>query len=56
MRSRIWRTYRQGQCDDWNPSNEYCLAAKAAVMWLADKEGFIPDTRVYDMFLNREGD
>jgi len=52
IRDRIWRAYRQGQCDDMNPSKEYCEAAKAAVIAVAFKEDKIPDTRVYDMFLD----
>jgi len=51
IRSRVWATYRHGQCDDWNPSREYCLAAKEAVVYLAKLEQREPDTRVYDMFL-----
>lgn len=51
MRRDIWLHYRQGQCDDYKPSKEYCEAAKKAVVWLAKREGLEPDTRVYDMFL-----
>ena len=54
IRDRIWRSYRTGQCDDWNPSTEYCMAARDAVEAVASKEGLTPDTRVYDMFLRRE--
>lgn len=52
-RDAIWRTYRAGQCDDMSPSREYCLAAKAAVCYLAKKDGVEPDTRLYDLFLAR---
>lgn len=54
FRDRIWATYRAGQCDDMNPSREYCLAAKAAVTYLAQSEGAEPDTRLYDLFLARQ--
>jgi hypothetical protein len=32
-----------------NPSRDYCEAAKAAVIWLAEKEGITPDTQLYDV-------
>ena len=51
FRDRIWATYRRGQCDDMNPSADYCLAAKNAITWLARKEGIEPDTKLYDFFL-----
>ena len=50
-RDEIWRTYRVGQCDDQKPSRAYCLAAKAAVIAVAEKEGIEPDTTLYDFFL-----
>lgn len=51
IRDRIWATYRSGQCDDMNPSDSYCLAARDAVIVVASKEGLTPDTRLYDAFL-----
>lgn len=54
MRDRIWQTYREGQCDDWQISSEYADAAREAVKWLGIKEG-IPEAKiaeacqVYDM-------
>ncbi len=51
MRRRIWDTYRVGQCDDKRPSKAYCEAAKAAVIYLAGRDGVKPDTRLYDFFL-----
>lgn len=51
IRQRIWKTYRVGQCDDMNPSKDYLLAAKAAVIAVATREGIEPDTRLYDRFL-----
>lgn len=51
MRDRIWRAYRAGQCDDMNPSSDYCIAAKDAVIAVAKKEGVEPDVRLYDMFI-----
>lgn len=49
MRKRIWATYRPGQCDDWNITHEYAEAARDAVKFIAEKEGFVPDLSVYDM-------
>lgn len=48
-RKRIRETYRPGQCDDWQISHAYANAARAAVRWLAEREGLKPDTSVYDM-------
>lgn len=53
LRDAIWRAYRRGQCDDMSPSREYCEAAKAAVVYLAEHEGLTPETRLYDLFLAR---
>lgn len=49
IRNKIWETYRPGQCDDWNISHEYANAAREAVIFIANKEGLIPDTKIYDM-------
>lgn len=49
LRQAIWATYRPGQCDDWQISHAYAEAARAAVRFVAAKEGVEPDTRVYDM-------
>jgi hypothetical protein len=49
MRDAIWRTYRAGQCDDWNISAGYADAASAAVRFIAAKEGREPDVAVYDL-------
>ena len=49
MRDAIWRTYRAGQCDDWNITHEYADAAREAVMYLAAKEGVEADVSIYDM-------
>lgn len=54
IRDRIWVTYRHGQCDDMRPSKAYCMAARDAVIAVAEKEGIEPDTRLYDRFLERE--
>jgi len=54
MRDMIWSTYRPGQCDDKNPSLEYCIAAKNAVMYIANEECIRPDTRLYDFFIARK--
>ena len=49
LRRAIWRTYRPGQCDDWNISTAYSEAAKAAVRYVAQREGRAPDVRVYEL-------
>jgi hypothetical protein len=54
MRDRIWATYRPGQCDDWNITKGYADAAREAVTFLAEKEGFKPDTSIYDMLAPTE--
>ena len=54
MRDRIWATYRVGQCDDWNISHEYAEAARAAVRYIAEKEGIEADVSVYDMLDPKE--
>lgn len=55
LRDRIWATYRVGQCDDWQPSAEYCAAAKAAVRAVGEREGLSvtgkePELQLYDLF------
>lgn len=52
IRERIWATYRPGQCDDMDPSDAYCNAARDAVIAVATKEGREPDTQLYDFFLS----
>jgi hypothetical protein len=54
LRSRIWATYRSGQCDDWNISHAYADAAREAVTFIATKEGRTPDVRVYDLLDPKE--
>lgn len=34
----VWRTYRDGQCDDWDITHAYAEAAAAAVRAVAAKE------------------
>ena len=51
IRNEIWATYRRGQCDDMNPSDNYCVAAKKGVEAVAKREGLEPDTSLYDLFL-----
>ena len=50
LRERVWATYRDGQCDSYDPSSAYCQAARAAVIAVAEKEGIEPDTSLYDIF------
>jgi hypothetical protein len=59
LQRRVWATYRPGQCDDWQPSAEYCSAAKAAVFAVAQAEGIEPDPAdpklvLYDVFRPQE--
>lgn len=49
LRNRIWKTYRVGQCDDWNISKEYSEAAKECVRYIAQLEGIEPDVRIYEL-------
>ncbi len=49
LRDEVWKTYRPGQCDDWNISHAYANAARDAVRYIACKEGTKADTSVYDM-------
>lgn len=35
----VWQHYRDGQCDDKSPSYEWCVAADAAVAFVARREG-----------------
>lgn len=51
LRNMVYLHYRPGQESDWRPSTKYLLAAKAAVVAVAEKEGLTPDTEVYDVFL-----
>lgn len=49
MRAAIWRTYRPGQCDDWNISQAYSDAAKQAIIYIAGIEGKAPNLKIYEM-------
>jgi hypothetical protein len=54
IRRTVWDTYRDGQCDDWQITHAYAVAAKAAVTAVATKEGITGEPlekalRVYDM-------
>lgn len=55
IQRQVWNTYRPGQCDDWRPSQDYCDAAKSAVMYVAIQEnipitGQEPELVMYDLF------
>ncbi len=54
LRRKVWATYRSGQCDDMNVSRAYAIAARNAVIAVAIKEGYEPDTQLYDLILTRE--
>lgn len=56
LRDRVWRTYRRGQCDDWEISHDYAEAARRAVEYVARREGKVADLRVYDMLDPGPGD
>ncbi len=49
MRDAVWINYRAGQCDDWNITAAYANAARAAVRFIAAREGREADVGVYDM-------
>jgi hypothetical protein len=58
MQRAVWATYRPGQCDDWKPSKEYCEAAKACVLKVADREHRDvnpkdPKVMIYEVFVKR---
>lgn len=38
LRDTVWATYRQGQCDDKNPSESWHEAADAAIQAVAERE------------------
>lgn len=38
IRDAVWNEYREGQCDDKNPSEEWHRAADAAIGFLSLKE------------------
>lgn len=38
LQQAVWRHYREGQCQDKNPSEEWHKAADAAIMYIARKE------------------
>jgi hypothetical protein len=50
LRDQIWVTYRAGQEDDKEPSAAYCDAAIACVTFIAQREGKVPDVRLYEIF------
>lgn len=54
LRNKIWATYRDGQCDDMNPSKEYCIVARECVIHIAMREGIEPDTQLYDFMMRDE--
>lgn len=54
LRDRIWKTYKVGQCDDWNISHDYANAARECLAYIARKEGKTADTRIYDMLDPKE--
>lgn len=54
IQSRVWATYREGQCDDWNITHAYAAAARAAVRAAALRENrtdaeIAEACQVYDM-------
>jgi hypothetical protein len=38
IQKRVWATYRVGQCDDKNPSQEWMQAADDAIQCVYEKE------------------
>lgn len=51
IRDRVWKHYRPGQENDKQPNAEYLVAARQAVVAVAEQEGIVPDTLLYDLFL-----
>jgi hypothetical protein len=53
MRRAIWRAYVPGQERGLLSavSREYAMAARAAVVWLAEKDGVVADVALYDTIL-----
>lgn len=54
LRDRIWETYREGQCEDWQITHEYAEAARECVRLVGTKEGLSEDEiedacQVYNM-------
>ena len=49
LRDAIRKTYRSGQCDDWNITHDYANAARSAVIYIAEKERKLPDVSIYNM-------
>lgn len=61
LREHVWATYRDGQCNTYDPSTAYCQAAKAAVIAVAETEGRTVDPKnskvlLYDMLIMSNGD
>jgi hypothetical protein len=42
LQRAVWRNYREGQCDDKQPSREWFWAAKAAIDAVARIEKVLP--------------
>lgn len=60
IRNRVWSTYRDGQCDDWDITNAYANAARAAVRAVAERENrteaeIAKACRVYDVLEPKDG-
>lgn len=41
IRNQVWHHYRQEQCDDKNPSQEWIKAARNAIYHVANQEGYL---------------
>lgn len=54
LRDKIWKHYRDGQCDDWQISKEYAEAAIECITLIANREGKKPDIRIYEMLMPEE--
>lgn len=54
LRNEIWDNYREGQCDDWNPSDKYCEVAIKCLQYIAKIEGIQADIKLYELFLRRQ--
>ncbi len=48
LQQAVWAHYREGQCDDKNPSVPWHIAADAAIGYVAHKEGLVVSRRQMD--------
>jgi hypothetical protein len=57
LRSKIWGSYRNGQCDDWKISKAYASAARECIKFVAKIENVeltdeSPELKLYEVLTN----